>query len=174
MARTNRTLGLALALGIFAGPAIARPAIPREPSVTANSSGAVHVTLGDPSSAAAPADMELMAEPNAIAGGRVTFLVANTSRTLEHELLVVRLHGKRTALPYDEVREKVIERSIDKIGDSGDLEPGTSTTFTLPLVPGRYLLMCNEPGHYRAGMWQWLTVSRGGATPASLERFQPN
>ena len=28
------------------------------------------------------------------------------------------------------------------------------------LKPVKYLLICNQPGHYRAGMHTWLTVTR--------------
>ena len=37
-------------------------------------------------------------------------------------------------------------------GESGDLEAGLTKDFTLNLSAGKYVLMCNQPGHYMAGM----------------------
>ncbi len=146
---------LALALGTFAGPALAGG-----PIGAASTAATVRVILGDPSSIPPLPRMTLIAKPNPVVGGRVTFTVTNTSRTLQHELLVVRVPGAQERLPYSEVSRKVVESRIDKIGDSGDLRAGTSTTFTVRLKPGKYLLICNQPGHYQAGMWDWLTVTR--------------
>ena len=37
-------------------------------------------------------------------------------------------------------------------GESGDLAAGLAKDFTLNLSPGKYVLMCNQPGHYMVGM----------------------
>ena len=37
------------------------------------------------------------------------------------------------------------------VGEIGDLQPGQAKTLTLPLKPGHYALICNLPGHYKAG-----------------------
>jgi Sulfocyanin (SoxE) domain len=46
------------------------------------------------------------------------------------------------------------------------LKPETSGKLTLNLKPGPYLLMCNQPGHWHAGMWTKFTVT-SSATEAS-------
>ena len=155
LARGVSAFRLALALGMFTGPALAG-----SPIDAASAAATVRVILGDPSSIPALPAMTLIAKPNPVVGGRVTFTVTNTSRTMQHELLVVRVPAAQERLPYSEISRKVVESRIDKIGDSGDLRASTSTTFTLRLKPGKYLLMCNQPGHYQAGMWDWLTVRR--------------
>src|SRR5207244_10652146 len=45
-------------------------------------------------------------------------------------------------------------------GESGDLDPTQKTTFTLDLVPGNYVLICNQPAHYLLGMHIAFTVKQ--------------
>jgi uncharacterized cupredoxin-like copper-binding protein len=45
------------------------------------------------------------------------------------------------------------------LGEAGDLQPNTSTTVELTLSAGSYLLICNLPGHYAAGMVAALNVT---------------
>jgi uncharacterized cupredoxin-like copper-binding protein len=40
------------------------------------------------------------------------------------------------------------------------MQPNAEKTITLDLKPGVYLLICNVPGHYAAGMWTPLTVTQ--------------
>ena len=44
-------------------------------------------------------------------------------------------------------------------GPGDGLAPGSTGWVTLSLHPGRYELVCDEPGHYAAGMYAELTVS---------------
>ncbi|WP_245455931.1 sulfocyanin-like copper-binding protein [Mesorhizobium sp. M7A.F.Ca.US.008.03.1.1] len=39
-----------------------------------------------------------------------------------------------------------------------ELDPDKSGTLTVDLKAGKYLLICNVPGHYGAGMWAEFTV----------------
>jgi uncharacterized cupredoxin-like copper-binding protein len=39
-----------------------------------------------------------------------------------------------------------------------DLAPGKSATLSVNLTPGRYVLVCNIPGHYKHGMHASVTV----------------
>jgi uncharacterized cupredoxin-like copper-binding protein len=41
-----------------------------------------------------------------------------------------------------------------------DLPPGTKKTLTLTLKPGNYILMCNQPDHYKTGMKANLSVTQ--------------
>ena len=51
------------------------------------------------------------------------------------------------------------EHQVKVLGDTGDLQPGASYTLDVTLTPGCYLLICNVPGHYAAGMVTPLTVT---------------
>jgi len=45
------------------------------------------------------------------------------------------------------------------IGETGNLKPGQSKTIVLNLRKGHYAVICNDPGHYMAGMHKDLNVS---------------
>ena len=40
-----------------------------------------------------------------------------------------------------------------------DLPQGKSGSLTFQSSPGNYRLICNQPNHYKAGMWTKLTVN---------------
>ena len=90
---------------------------------------------------------------------KITFDVTNWSRRLEHEMLVVAVANPDVQLPYDSDDQRVIEEKIDSLGETEEMQPGASRDLTLDLKPGTYLLLCNLPGHYAAGMWTVLTVT---------------
>ena len=52
------------------------------------------------------------------------------------------------------------EERLRGIKELGDLEPGKSGALTMTLKPGHYVLFCNEPGHFKAGMYAELVVTR--------------
>jgi len=92
--------------------------------------------------------------------GVVTFKVTNSSKDTIHEMIVMYLADPSKPLPYVDSEERVDE---DKAGDKGEvseLDPGASGSLTVPLQPGKYLLICNVPGHYAAGMWTEFEVTK--------------
>lgn len=104
------------------------------------------------------ATMGIKASPGAVKAGEVTFNVTNDSKDTVHEMIVMYLANPGKPLPYLEAENRVDE---DKAGDKGEvseLDPGKSGTLTVELKAGKYLLICNVPGHYGAGMWAEFTV----------------
>ena len=100
-----------------------------------------------------------LSRPSAPAGV-VTFQVTNTSKDTVHEMIVMYMADPTKALPYITAENRVDE---DKAGDKGEvseLDPGASGTLTVALQPGKYLLICNVPGHYAAGMWVPFEVTK--------------
>jgi uncharacterized cupredoxin-like copper-binding protein len=92
--------------------------------------------------------------------GIVTFHVTNASADTIHEMIVMYLADPSKPLPYLTAEQRVDE---DKAGDKGEvseLDPGAKGTLTVNLKPGKYLLICNVPGHYAAGMWTEFTVTK--------------
>ncbi len=92
--------------------------------------------------------------------GVVTFKVTNSSKDTIHEMIVMYLADPSKPLPYLDGEQRVDE---DKAGDKGEvseLDPGKSGSLTVPLQPGKYLLICNVPGHYAAGMWTEFDVTK--------------
>ena len=104
--------------------------------------------------------MTVTTNVDSIKTGKVTFEVTNDSKGMEHEFLVARLNGSLKDVPFDNSKDVVKEAAFKGIMELGDLNPGKSGTMTLDLKPGKYLLFCNIPGHYEAGMHHVLTVTQ--------------
>ena len=113
---------------------------------------AVNVLLQDPSTDSAIQSMRISVDRGTAPAGRITFRTINQSKDQIHELLVVRMRPGEATLPYDEKEQEVVEKRIDRRGEIDKLKPGASRAMTLNLKAGSYLLICNEPGHYKAGM----------------------
>jgi uncharacterized cupredoxin-like copper-binding protein len=108
---------------------------------------------------ATKATMGMTASPAAVKAGEVTFKVKNSSKDTVHEMIVMYLADPGKPLPYISNENRVDE---DKAGDKGEvseLDPGKSGALTVTLAPGKYLLICNVPGHFDAGMWTEFTVT---------------
>jgi uncharacterized cupredoxin-like copper-binding protein len=60
--------------------------------------------------------------------------------------------------PYIEAENRIDEDAAEAIGEVEETEPGQSGSANFNLKPGKYLLVCNIPGHYLSGMWAFLTV----------------
>ena len=126
----------------------------------ARAASVVNVIQEDPSAGHGIKHMRLVVHPLRVRAGQVTFRIKNISKDLTHEVLVLKPPAKPAVMPYSKKKHRLIESRIDKLGDSGDQKPGQSYLMTVTLKPGRYLLVCNEPGHYMAGMHVWLTVTK--------------
>ena len=119
----------------------------------------VHVDLMDPSTGPSVKSMTLKADRTTVKAGPVKFLVSDNSKTLVHEMIVVSVANPNAVLPYDKKDNRVMESKIKDLGEASDLPPQTKKTLTLTLKPGDYLLICNQPGHYKAGMRVNFTVT---------------
>ena len=122
--------------------------------------GTVNVTLEDASEGGNLSGMKMTATPDSVKAGRVTIHASNKSQALVHEVIVVLPPSSGAPLPYDDKEGRVIEKRIKDLGEVSDLPQGKSGSLTLRLVPGNYLLICNQPNHYKAGMWTKLTVTQ--------------
>ena len=91
--------------------------------------------------------------------GRVTFEVTNTTdNNTEHEFVVLRTDADEARLP---VRNgQVTESRFKKMGEVEDLGKDSTKRLSLTLTPGRYVLICNRPGHYAMGMHKSFVVAR--------------
>jgi uncharacterized cupredoxin-like copper-binding protein len=76
-----------------------------------------------------------------------------------HELIVLQTDLDVSQLPYDPRKGKVLENQLKSLGEVEELKPGKSGKLTLSLKPGPYVLMCNQSGHWHAGMWAKFTVT---------------
>ncbi|MET8947375.1 sulfocyanin-like copper-binding protein [Streptomyces sp. NPDC004542] len=111
--------------------------------------------------------MRLVARPTTVPAGKVTVRVVNEG-TLTHEVIVMplaagRAAGERAPGADGRVSEtgSLGEASRTCGSGAGDgIAPGAAAWTTVTLRPGRYELLCNVPGHYAAGMYTELDVTR--------------
>jgi uncharacterized cupredoxin-like copper-binding protein len=95
--------------------------------------------------------------------GQVSFLVTNTD-TETHEFVVLATDTPAGAFPlttFEGESDRIDEDApgVTNLGETGDMEAGTSQMLTLDLPAGHYAVVCNLKGHYAAGMHQdfWVT-----------------
>jgi uncharacterized cupredoxin-like copper-binding protein len=86
------------------------------------------------------------------AAGKVSFDVRNIG-TVKHEFVVI-----KTTKPAADLLKGTSADEAGKVGEIGGLNPGRAKTLSLNLKPGHYALICNQPGHYKAGQHADFTV----------------
>jgi uncharacterized cupredoxin-like copper-binding protein len=84
-----------------------------------------------------------------VAPGRVTFVVHNADG-VPHNLVVLRTSRPARSLPVTGRHGRA--REIGRQGATAFLHDEQTARLTLTLRAGRYLLICNVPGHYQRGM----------------------
>jgi uncharacterized cupredoxin-like copper-binding protein len=123
-------------------PAAAAPAAAAtKPAVAAN--GKVGISLSE---------FKIAPTVSQAPSGKVTFNVRNAG-TVPHEFVVLRTDKSAGSL-----LQGARASESGNVGETGDLQPGASKTLALSLKPGHYALICNLPGHYRAGQHTDFTV----------------
>jgi uncharacterized cupredoxin-like copper-binding protein len=121
----------------FALAALAAAALAASPAGAGGSATKVTVRLFE---------FKVVPSPATVKRGTVTFAVRNTGK-IDHEFVVLRTSVAPAKLKVKGT--KAVETG--RVGRVGPLKPGTSRTLTLKLAPGKYVLLCNLPGHYQAG-----------------------
>ncbi len=118
----------------------------------------VGVKLEDASTDPSIPHMRIVLDHSTLKPGLVTFKAVNASKTLTHEIIIIDDKGA-AKLPFDAKQDRVDERKVRALGEVSDLAPGKSGAVTLNLGPGKYTLLCNEPGHYKDGMVATLDIA---------------
>jgi uncharacterized cupredoxin-like copper-binding protein len=90
----------------------------------------------------------------AAAAGQVRFTVHNGGAAT-HEFVVLRTDTPAGSLPKDKNGRA---DEAGNVGETGELAAGASKTITVKLAAGHYALVCNLPGHYKAGQHTDFTV----------------
>ena len=109
-------------------------------------------------------DRQLRSSVRTVTAGKVTFVVRNTG-TAAHEFIIVRTDKAPGALPMKgrRVSEAGVKGKIQKVA------PGSTKRVTLTLAPGKYVLLCNSPGHYKRGLFASLAVTPATSAPQTTE-----
>lgn len=85
--------------------------------------------------------------------GKVKFTLQNQGQA-EHELVVLKTNTAAGSLKATGGRVS----EADSVGEVSETKAGATKSATLNLKPGRYVFVCNIPGHYQGGMRGVLTV----------------
>jgi uncharacterized cupredoxin-like copper-binding protein len=114
-------------------------------AATVPASGPVAVTLSE---------WKVAPTAAAVSAGPVTFDVRNAGAQ-PHEMVV--LKTPKAAAKLGKAGTARLPET-GHVGEVGELKPGASGKTTIDLKPGHYVLICNLPGHWTAGMRTDLTV----------------
>ncbi len=94
--------------------------------------------------------------------GSVTFTVKNDG-TIPHEFVVLQtetLAGDFPIKSFEGESDRIDEDTAGtNVGETGDMDAGSTKTLTINLEPGHYALVCNLPAHYGQGMHTDFTVT---------------
>lgn len=98
-------------------------------------------------------------ETTSVSAGTIAFDAVNEG-SMEHNLVVIRTDLAADDLPFSDDGSRVDEgASGEVVAEVDTLEPEDTGAVTVDLTPGGYVLICNEPGHYKAGMYVSFTVT---------------
>ena len=93
--------------------------------------------------------------------GDVTFAITNFG-TITHEFLVVKTDLEPGKIPVgSDNRFSEDGGGLEVIDEIAEFEVNTTGLLKVSLEPGKYQLLCNIAGHYKAGMWTALEVVKG-------------
>jgi uncharacterized cupredoxin-like copper-binding protein len=114
---------------------------------------ALAATQMGPTVAVSLKEFKVMA-PSSTKAGKVTFAVRNRGK-LKHEFIVVKTNRPAGKLPL----KGAVARLTGVKGKLKPFKPGSLKKLTLTLKSGKYVLLCNLPGHYKAGQYKAFRVS---------------
>jgi uncharacterized cupredoxin-like copper-binding protein len=95
-----------------------------------------------------------------VPAGKVKFNITNQGPAA-HELVVFKTDLTDDKMPTD-ATGRIVEDDpqVKSVADTGgDVPAGKTKTLSADLKAGHYVVVCNLPGHYRAGMHTTLTVT---------------
>jgi uncharacterized cupredoxin-like copper-binding protein len=92
--------------------------------------------------------------------GKATFTISNFG-AVPHELLVFKSKLPLSAYPTDKAGDIVEDGpGITLLSDGENIDPTGSQVRIVNLAPGTYAFVCNIPGHFKAGMFAVVTVTK--------------
>ncbi len=95
-------------------------------------------------------------DADSASAGNIQFKVSNDGK-LEHEFVVIATDTPAADLPLEGT--DVDEAAAGEVpGEIGSVEAGATEEITLSLDASKYALICNLPGHYKAGQYTEFTV----------------
>lgn len=103
-------------------------------------------------------DTAIQTSVNTLPAGPITFHITNVSSSELHEFVIIRTDLNADQLPMG-ADGNVDEEKLNSPGEKGDIAAGQAGDLTLTLPAGRYMFICNQPGHFKAGMRTEFTIT---------------
>ena len=92
-------------------------------------------------------------------GQTITATEADFSITLDKTQLTAGTYDIKVVNKGHATHDLVVDKDGKDIGKSDTVAPGNSTTLTVTLASGKYVLFCNIDGHRASGMETTVSVS---------------
>ncbi len=104
-------------------------------------------------------DFKISLDATSAPAGSTTFTVSNQGPS-EHEFLVFKTDLAPTDLPLNSEGNVDEEGAgVTRVDGIGGIGTGCTSALSLNMDAGNYVLICNNPGHYQAGMRVAFTAS---------------
>jgi uncharacterized cupredoxin-like copper-binding protein len=116
----------------------------------------VSVSLGGE----AGSPMTIKLDASSIPAGDVVFNVTNDAIGTDHEVVLVKLKSKDQKITAVKGKDRIDESKLKSMGEVAALKPGDTGTLKVKLAAGDYMLLCNHKGHFDAGMYTPITVTK--------------
>jgi uncharacterized cupredoxin-like copper-binding protein len=104
-------------------------------------------------------DFSITLDKDTAKSGEVEFDIHNEGPST-HEFVVFKTDLAPDQLPVDSAG--AVDESgqgVTHIDEQENITSGSTVTFKVNLDPGKYVVICNLPGHYQQGMHAGLTVT---------------
>jgi uncharacterized cupredoxin-like copper-binding protein len=108
--------------------------------------------------AATEKDFSIALDATSAQAGKVDFIVTNDGPSV-HEFVVFKTDLAPDKLPLKSGAVDESGAGVKHIDEIEDINPNTTQKLEVDLQAGKYVLICNLPGHYQSGMHVGLTVS---------------
>jgi len=95
--------------------------------------------------------------PTSIPAGDVKFSIKN-SGTVVHEFVVIDTDLASDQLPQASGEVDEDAEALTAVDEVEDIDAGAEKSLSVNLPAGHYVVICNVPGHYAAGMHTEFTV----------------
>lgn len=123
------------------------------PTKAATAAASAATTVG-----VSEADFSVKPDKTTFAAGKVTFNAKNDGATV-HEFVVIKTDLAEDKLPTAGGIVDLNAAGVTKVAATGDIAVGATTPLTIDNLPaGTYVLICNKPAHYVAGMHTTIKV----------------
>jgi uncharacterized cupredoxin-like copper-binding protein len=117
-------------------------------------------------------EFSVSASPASAPPGTNTFNVSNNGAIL-HDFYVIQTNLAPGSLPVDQNTAAVDLAQLNVIAQTQDVQPGGSDSTSASMAAGSYVLICNLPSHYEAGMYRGFSVAQAPANTSTPVPGQP-